>query len=293
MNVKYNMLATEYQPITMPALHHCTKIWFVAVCLGSSFLVTDFCYLASCHSASVFQSGGFWWTAGDWMDDLAQICFGTEWISRADDASWCPACLAMPTALHMCKGTTGCENRRPGSPHHSKPLCLSPLHSVVSKEEGGKVNNCLYLQRSSKSAPLNATLWQRDCEGTHTCSLTSLCCNLHSFLSCIIKSDKPGSGLAGTHKAVCLHYSGEAWASPGEQMCCSHLLWSTCHHSGGKPGEVRRCNWITEGTQQCGKRKWEEIREVWGIRRKSKKKKTNRDIETGRVKEIPPLRVRE
>lgn len=33
-------------------------------------------------------------------------------------------------------------------------LVNPPSHSVVSKEEGGKVNNCLYLQRSSKIAPL-------------------------------------------------------------------------------------------------------------------------------------------
>lgn len=107
----------------------CQK-WFLSVYLGSSFLVTDFCYLASCHSVSVFQSGDSWWTAGEWTDDLAQICFGTEWLSWADDASWHPACLAMPTVMHMCKGTTGCENRRSGSPHRSKSPSISPCLSL-------------------------------------------------------------------------------------------------------------------------------------------------------------------
>lgn len=102
------------------------KNFFVSVCLGPCLLVTDFCYLASCHSASAFQSGGFLWTAGDWMVDLAQICFGKEWISQADDASWCPAFLAVPTALHMWRGTIGFENRRPGRTNHSKPLGLLP-----------------------------------------------------------------------------------------------------------------------------------------------------------------------
>lgn len=40
--------------------------------------VTDFCYLAGRHSASAFQSGGFVGTAGDWRDDLTQICLGTQ-----------------------------------------------------------------------------------------------------------------------------------------------------------------------------------------------------------------------
>lgn len=73
-------------------------------------VVTDFVfffYLASRYSASAFQSGGFWWTAGAWMDDLAQTCFWTERISWADDASWCPACLDVPSALHMCGSTKG------------------------------------------------------------------------------------------------------------------------------------------------------------------------------------------
>lgn len=160
-------------------LHYRTKKWFVADCLGSCFLVTDLLYLASCHSASAFQSGGFLWTAGNWMDDLTQICFGTEWISRADDASWCPAWRAVPTALHMCRGTTGCESRRPGRAKHSKPL-VHPLHqhthSVVSMEVGGIVNNCLYLEGSRKVTYLEYDFTLKgDHEGNHMCRLTSLC----------------------------------------------------------------------------------------------------------------------
>lgn len=70
----------EKNSVVMKVKYTCIapKNFFVSVCLGSCFLVTDFCYLASCHSASAFQSGGFLWTAGDWMDDLAQICFGKE-----------------------------------------------------------------------------------------------------------------------------------------------------------------------------------------------------------------------
>lgn len=47
-------------------------------------------------------------------------------------------------------------------------------------------------------------------------------------------------------------------------MFCSHLLRFTCRHSRGIQGEVKKCNWITEGMQQCGKRKWEEIRSLDG-----------------------------
>lgn len=190
------------------------------------------------------------------MDDLTQICFGTEWISQADDASWCPACLAVPTALHMCWGTTGCENRRPGSPHHSEPLSLPPpSHSFVSKEESGKVNNCLYLQRSSKSAPfepecntMTTWLWR------HTHLQSDFTLLVIYTLSFVASSNWISlAGLTGTLKAVCSRHSREAWVSPGRQMCCSHLLRSTCHRSGGNQGEVKRCYWITEGTSQCGK----------------------------------------
>lgn len=90
-------------------------------------LVTDICYLASCHSVSAFQSAGFLWTAGAWTGDLTQICFGTEWISWADDASCYPACLAMPTA-HV-QGSADCENRRLSRPDHSKRP--NPLSQIV------------------------------------------------------------------------------------------------------------------------------------------------------------------
>lgn len=43
-------------------------------------------------------------------------------------------------------------------------------------------------------------------------------------------------------------------------------------------GEVRRCNWITEGTPQCGKRKREEIRSLDGqVERVKRDKRRQRD----------------
>lgn len=91
--------------------------------------------------------------------------------------------------------------------------------------------------------------------------------NLHLSLSCIIKLDNPRTGLSETHKSTThkVFPSLQGGLSvPRQQMCCSHLLRCTCNHSGGKQGEVKRWNWITEGTQQCEKRKWGEIRSLDG-----------------------------
>lgn len=58
--------------------------------------------------------------------------------------------------------------------------------------------------------------------------------------------------------------------TPGRPECpqagrCAALTCSdTRHHSRGNQGEAKRWNWITEGTQQCGKRKWGEIRSLDG-----------------------------
>lgn len=86
---------------------------------------------------------------------------------------------------------------------------------------------------------------------------------LHLSLFCIIKLDNPGPGLSKTYKSP-THESFPSLQGglsvPRRRVFCSHLLHCTCNHSGGKLREAKRWNWITEGTQQCGKRKWGEIR---------------------------------
>lgn len=85
----------------------------------------------------------------------------------------------------------------------------------------------------------------------------------YTSLFCIIKLDNPGPGLSKTYKSL-THESFPSLQGglsvPRQRVFCSHLLHCTCNHSRGKLREAKRWNWITEGTQQCGKRKWGEIR---------------------------------
>ncbi|TNN75086.1 hypothetical protein EYF80_014659 [Liparis tanakae] len=66
-----------------------------------------------------------------------------RWSLGSQKDLWCGPSFSLdgdkPGSVAPLRGTTGCENRRPGSLHHSEPLGLLPSsHSVVSEEEGGK-----------------------------------------------------------------------------------------------------------------------------------------------------------
>lgn len=158
--------------------------FFVTICLGSSFLVTDICYLAICHSVSAFQSADFLRTAGVWMDDLAQICFGTEWISQADDASCYSACLAMPTALHMCRG--------------DYRLWKQKAWQAWSQQAPTPPPQMIWLERWKVTVKAN------------TCSRTSRFTPFFPSFCHWLRDPPPTESLTG-----CFHHNVEALVSPG------------------------------------------------------------------------------
>lgn len=99
MNIKYNMLGQEYLPSEyLHSIITPKNDLFVVLDLVSWLLI--FCYLASCHSASAFQSGGFPWTAGGldgWFStDLLwnRMNITSRWCFLMPSLFSCANCLA-------------------------------------------------------------------------------------------------------------------------------------------------------------------------------------------------------
>lgn len=101
------------------------------------------------------------------------VCFPVWWLlrnSRVRDgwfstdllwngmnimSRWCflmPSLFIIANCLAHVHGTTGCENRRPGSLYHSEPLGPFPLPIQMSQRK--RENICHYLWRSRNSVPL-------------------------------------------------------------------------------------------------------------------------------------------
>lgn len=186
MKVKYNMLASvcHYNTCTSSSQQK-----MICCCLfgvqfpGYWFLLPGKLSLSVCFPV--------WWLLMDsrGLDGWFSTDLLWNWMNIT--SRWCflmPSLFSSANCLAHVQGDHGLWEQKAWQPSSQQASqSTPPFHSVISKEEGGKVSNCLYLQRSSKSLllSLSATLWHHDCEGTHICKVdfTLLVIYTHFFLA--------------------------------------------------------------------------------------------------------------